>query len=141
VPGPRESVEETGGRIVRRIRSIARVFRRLRELIRGRPALIVGAGRLEEGRARKIEIGDVPAGTGVELILCRVDGKLFALDALCPHEGGRIVDGPLGEGRYVTCPLHNYHFDATNGKARGVACRPARTYRAREVGDDCEVWI
>ena len=114
---------------------------RLWGLLRGKPALIKGAGRLEEGRARKIEIGDVLAGTGVELILCRVGGRLFALDARCPHEGGRIVDGPLIESRYVMCPLHNYQFDATNGKARDVTCRAARTYRARELGNDCEVWI
>ena len=57
-------------------------------------------------------------------VLCRVDGELHALDALCPHEGGRIHDGPLAQGKYAVCPLHNYKFDPRTGEA--VECgRPA----------------
>ena len=64
------------------------------------------------------------------MILCRVEGRLHALDALCPHEGGRIVPGPLVEGKYALCPLHNYKFDPRTGKAVDVSCKAARTYRA-----------
>jgi len=117
------------------------VLGKLKGLFRGKPALIKGAGKLAEGQAKKVEIGDVLAGTGVELILCRVDGALRAVDARCPHEGGRIMDGPLVEGRFVTCPLHNFLFDPRTGKAHGVSCRAAKTYDVREVGNDCEVWL
>lgn len=110
-------------------------------LFRGRPTVIEGIGALEEGTSRSVEIGDTLAGTGVELILCRVDGKVLALDARCPHEGGRIIAGPLVEGRYAACPLHNYQFDPATGKARDVACRKARTFRVRESGEVCEVWL
>ncbi|MDP6988826.1 MAG: Rieske 2Fe-2S domain-containing protein [Planctomycetota bacterium] len=110
-------------------------------LFRGKPTIIEGTAALEEGTARRVEIGDTLAGTGVELILCRVDGEVSALDARCPHEGGRIVPGPLVEGRYALCPLHNYRFEPATGKARDVICRKARTYRVRESGDACEVWL
>lgn len=108
-------------------------------LIRGRPILIKGAGKLPEGQSKKIDIGDPLAG-GRQVVLCRVDGKLCAIDALCPHEGGRISDGPLHEGRFAMCPLHNYQFDPTTGKALDRECKNARTYRVREKGGDCELW-
>ena len=107
----------------------------------GRPGVTIpGTDQLAEGQARKVDIGDPFAG-GKQILLCRVDGKIHALDATCPHEGGRIVPGDLQEGRLAVCPLHGYRFDATNGKAVGVACPPARTYRTRERDGNCEVWV
>lgn len=111
----------------------------LKNLFRGRPILIRGTGRLPDGQARKVDVGDPLAG-GKQVVLCRVDGELFALDALCPHEGGRIADGPLMEGRHALCPLHNYRFDPRTGKAVGVVCRAARTYTVRERDGDAELW-
>ena len=60
-----------------------------------RPAVIRGAGKLEEGQARKVMLGDPVAGTGCNVVMCRVEGRLYALDDACPHEGGRISEGPL----------------------------------------------
>lgn len=113
---------------------------RLRDLFRGRPVLVQGAGKLPDGTARCVAVGDPLAG-GTELVLARVDGRLHALDRVCPHENGRISDGPLVEGRYVVCPLHNYRFDPRDGRAVGVSCRSARVYKVRETGGDCEVWV
>jgi nitrite reductase/ring-hydroxylating ferredoxin subunit len=47
----------------------------------------------------------------------------------------------LREGRYVVCPLHNYKFDPETGRALGVACKDARTYRVSEQGRDCEIFL
>jgi nitrite reductase/ring-hydroxylating ferredoxin subunit len=116
------------------------VLSKLFGMFKGRPALIQGAAKLPEGESRQIELGDALAG-GVEIVLCRVNGELHAVDRVCPHEGGRIVDGPLVEGKYVVCPLHNYRFDPTTGKAVGVMCKSAKTYRVREVGADAEVFL
>ena len=119
---------------------ITAMFGKLLSAFRGKPALIKGAGRLEEGQSKRIELGDVLAG-GVAVILCRVDGELLALDDRCPHEEGRIVAGPLAQGRYAVCPLHNYRFDPRTGAAENASCKKARTYRVREVGGDAEVWV
>lgn len=101
--------------------------------------LVQGVDRLPEGEGRKVPLGDPLAG-GAEIVLCRVDGALHAIDTRCPHEGGRIVDGPLVEGRWVRCPLHDYKFDPSNGAAVGVPCPRARTYRVVAKGADCEVF-
>lgn len=113
---------------------------RLLSLLRGRGLIIKGTGKLPEGESRKVDIGDVVAG-GTQVILCRVQGKLYALDALCPHEGGRIAPGPLVEGKYARCPLHDYKFDPKSGANVGLLCASAKTYRVREQDGDCEIWL
>jgi nitrite reductase/ring-hydroxylating ferredoxin subunit len=119
--------------------SIDRMLDRLLRLFRGKPAIVHGTSRLPEGQAKKVEIGDVLAG-GKTVILCRVDGRLHALDARCPHEGGRILDGPLIDGRYAICPLHNYTFDPQNGRVVRGSCPNATVYPVRETGGDAELW-
>ena len=113
----------------------------LLDLFRGKPALIQGTAKLAEGHAKKVDLGDPLAGTGRQIVLCRVDGELYALDALCPHEGGRISDGPLLEGRTAMCPLHNYRFDPRDGSAVGVTCRSARTVRVEERDGELELFL
>ena len=106
-----------------------------------KPALVKGTSRLEEGHAKKVDVGDVLAGTGRSVIFCRVGGELHALDALCPHEGGRITDGPLVDGRYAICPLHRYKFDPRTGQPVDVSCAKAKVYRVREKDGEAEVWL
>ena len=116
------------------------MFGRLLGFLRGPSVVIQGVDKLPEGHAKKISIGDPLAG-GTEIVLCRKQGKLFAVDVLCPHEGGRIIGGPLVEGQFVTCPLHGYKFDPANGRAVGVACKSAKTYRVVERGAEARVFV
>ncbi|GIS33789.1 MAG: hypothetical protein Ct9H90mP5_02380 [Acidimicrobiaceae bacterium] len=60
---------------------------------------------LEEGEMRVFEdIGDYG------IVVCRVNGELYALEDNCSH-----ADTPLSEGRLrshnLTCPLHGTSFD------------------------------
>lgn len=102
--------------------------------------LIPGAASIEEGESRSVDIGDPLAG-GVQVILCKVDGEVHALDSRCPHAGGQIQVGPLAHGKYAVCPLHRYLFDPKTGKAEGVACPPAKRYKTVAKGDDVEVFV
>ena len=106
-----------------------------------KPALVKGTDKLAEGHAKRVDVGDVLAGTGRQVIFCRVEGELHALDSLCPHEGGRITDGPLEEGKYALCPLHRYRFDPRSGAPVGVPCGKAKVYRVRERDGEAEIWL
>lgn len=101
---------------------------------------IPGSSRLAEGEARKVL---VPAATQdaapLELLLVRLEGRLYALDSLCPHEGGRLAEGPLWEGGCVHCPLHLYRFDPRTGAAVDVECEPARTFPVHERDGVAEI--
>jgi pyruvate oxidase len=112
-----------------------------RKLFGRKPARIEGTDQLPDGRAKKVTFGDPLAGSGVDLVLARVDGKLYAVDSRCPHEGGHIQDGPLVDGRYVRCPLHNYHFDPKAGTCVNAPCGKARLYRVEEQDGGADVYL
>ncbi|MCB9916363.1 MAG: Rieske 2Fe-2S domain-containing protein [Planctomycetes bacterium] len=117
------------------------MFKRLLQLFRGKPVRVVGIGSLPEGHARRVLVGDPFAG-GCELVICRVDGELQALNGVCPHAAdGHFMDGPLIQGKHVYCPAHNYRFDAKTGRPVGAVCGSAKTYRVEAEGDDCLVYL
>jgi nitrite reductase (NADH) small subunit len=49
------------------------------------------------------------------IALFNVDGTLYALDGICPHQGGPLGKGCL-EGTLVTCPWHGWQFDVRTGQ-------------------------
>jgi nitrite reductase/ring-hydroxylating ferredoxin subunit len=101
---------------------------------------VSGVARLPEGEARKVLLpAEHPGAPQRELLLVRLDGRLCALDTLCPHEGGRLSEGPLWDGRYVSCPLHLYRFDPRTGEAVEVECARATTYPVREADGVAEL--
>jgi nitrite reductase/ring-hydroxylating ferredoxin subunit len=97
-----------------------------------------GAASVAEGTGRKVRIPREGAPP-LEILICRVAGRLRALDTLCPHEGGRLNEGPLAEGRHAVCPLHLFHFDPKDGSCVDVDCAPAKVYRIEEDGGDA--WL
>ena len=114
---------------------LGRFFKRF-----GKQSVVIkGTMKLPEGESKLVDIGDPMAG-GVQVVLSRVDGEIFVLDSRCPHEGGRLVGGPLHDGN-VLCPLHNYLFDAKNGEVTRGVCSGAKVYPAEEKDGDCEIWI
>lgn len=64
---------------------------------------------LKEGGLMRVEPGGTP------IALAMVDGKVYAIDAVCTHEGGPLDEGKL-EGHCLTCPWHYAVFDVRNGK-------------------------
>jgi len=99
---------------------------------------IPGTAKLRDREARKVLVPRA-GGAPLELLLVRRDGVLFALDSLCPHEGGRLAEGPLMDGENVTCPLHLYRFDPRTGEAVEVECAPVRCFAVREQDGVAEV--
>ncbi len=63
---------------------------------------------LRDGAAVAVDIG------GRTYALLRIDGKVAAIDGLCPHEGGPLAEGTVQNGT-VTCPWHGWTFDACTG--------------------------
>jgi nitrite reductase (NADH) small subunit len=70
------------------------------------------------------QVAECPPGKAVERIaggrvvaLFNVDGMFYALDGVCPHQGGPLGQGRL-TGQVVTCPWHGWQFDVTSGQHR-----------------------
>jgi 3-phenylpropionate/trans-cinnamate dioxygenase ferredoxin subunit len=53
------------------------------------------------------------------IALFNVEGRLHAMDDVCPHAGASLAAGPL-RGTCITCPLHAIKFDVTTGQPVGL---------------------
>ena len=95
---------------------------------------------LEEGYAKKHLYEDKDGATQ-EVVIARVGGRLYAADTYCPHEGGRLAEGPMMEGRFYHCPLHLYRFRVKGGQAVDVPCDPVETFRVEEVDGEALVYV
>jgi nitrite reductase/ring-hydroxylating ferredoxin subunit len=77
---------------------------------------------------------------GREIVLCNVEGEIYAFQGLCTHEdlpldGGEVEDGIL------TCEWHGAEFDACSGAVRGLpATRSLEAYPTR-VDDEGRVFV
>ena len=67
-------------------------------------------------------LDEIPAGSAKtvvvgerEIALFNVGGTIYAIDNICPHQGGPLADGWL-EGTVVTCPWHAWCFELRTGK-------------------------
>jgi nitrite reductase (NADH) small subunit len=85
---------------------------------------------------------ECPPGSGCERVvegrviaLFNVDGTYFALDGICPHQGG-----PLGKGRLngcvLTCPWHGWQFDVRTGQHQVNASLRHPGFPVRVAGDE-----
>lgn len=92
------------------------------------------------------KVSETPPGTitvhevdGVRIALCNVNGRFYAIDDVCTHDGGPLDQGEL-QGNLVECPRHGAKFDVTNGRAVVLpAVRPVQTYKVALNGDDVQV--
>lgn len=76
-----------------------------------------GTGFQRVANKRDIKEGSL---LGVELegnniVLAMINGQVFAMDAVCSHQGAPLEEGTL-EDFNLTCPWHYAVFDVRNGK-------------------------
>ena len=84
---------------------------------------------LKEGGMLKVEF------FGKSILLTNVHDKLYAIDAVCSHEGGPLEEGIL-DGYEVECPWHGSRFDIRTGEVRSPpADTPQVAYEAK-IDDD-----
>lgn len=93
----------------------------------------LSATALAAGEVRAVE------AEGRKLVLCEVEGSVYALDDRCPHADVSLSGGRL-EGAILECPLHGGKLDVRDGSpARPPIRRPANTYPVRPTADGYEI--
>jgi 3-phenylpropionate/trans-cinnamate dioxygenase ferredoxin subunit len=87
-------------------------------------------GDVAPGTTRKVELDGTP------VLLCNVEGTIYAIEDVCTHDGGELDAGEL-DGCRIMCPRHGAYFDVTTGKALTLpAVLPVTTYPVRIEGDE-----
>jgi nitrite reductase (NADH) small subunit len=77
---------------------------------------------------------------GKEFGLYNVEGKVYACENTCGHQGAPLADGRL-EGKVITCPWHSWKYDVTSGVCTRDDSITVKTYPTQIQGDDILIEI
>ena len=89
-------------------------------------------------------IKEVPVGGSklvevdyIRIALFNLAGEIYAIEDVCTHDGGPLVEGEVVNGCEVMCPRHGARFDIRSGKALSFpAFEATNTYQVKIDGDD-----
>jgi len=85
---------------------------------------------LEDGQTTVLKV------EGVDVLLCRVADRYYAISNRCSHANQPLTEGKL-RGFAISCPLHGARFDVRDGKCMGgPAIRSIETFRVLQNGDE-----
>ena len=66
---------------------------------------------LEDGHVTAVQAGKIA------ICLTRFEGDYHAISNHCPHQGGPLGEGLIGDRGWVICPWHGYEYSPVDGKA------------------------
>lgn len=90
---------------------------------------VANTNDIQPSRMRAIQIN------GLEVCIANVDGKYYAINNICTHEGGPLADGRI-DGYEVECPWHSSKFDVRTGQViQPPASEPEPVYEVRVEGN------
>jgi 3-phenylpropionate/trans-cinnamate dioxygenase ferredoxin subunit len=94
---------------------------------------VASVAELTPGMRRVIDMD------GVAVALFNLDGEYFAIQDICPHDGGELANGEL-EGEVIVCPRHGARFSIRTGAVLGPpAYEDIRTFSVRVEGGRVQV--
>ena len=83
------------------------------------------------GGSKLVEVDDV------RIALFNLDGEFYAIEDMCTHDGGPLVEGEVVNGCQVQCPRHGARFDSRTGAAVSFpAFTATNIFEVRIEGDD-----
>lgn len=84
---------------------------------------VVAVNALGDGEVRPYRVD------GVDILLCRIDGRYYAVAGRCSHAAQSLAGGRLRDFA-LRCPLHGASFDVRDGRvltapaSAGIATYP-----------------
>ena len=84
---------------------------------------------LPVGLGHAFQVGDTPIA-----VFRSREGKVFAVEASCPHKGGPLADGMIA-GDQIVCPYHTFKYDSATGKCDQPNACALKTYAVTVEGD------
>lgn len=65
---------------------------------------------LSENKGKRFFVNDL------EIAIFKINGKVFALSNMCPHQHSSVIYDGLIENDHVICPVHGWKFNLATGK-------------------------
>jgi ferredoxin-nitrite reductase len=93
---------------------------------------LIRASEIQEGAAKLVRVNNQ------EIAVFKHEGRLCALQNICPHEGGQLSAGWIEDGAAV-CPLHGYKFDLASGACANDAKLKAKVFKLAADGENYTV--
>ena len=87
---------------------------------------------VQEGKGRVVKVNEK------SVALFRVDGRFYAINNICPHQGGPLGKGKV-KGYLVTCPWHDLQFDIRSGFGGDGGGNCVASYEVKVDGNDVYV--
>lgn len=86
------------------------------------------------GGSKLVEVDDV------RIALFNLDGEYYAIEDMCTHDGGPLVEGDVVNECQVQCPRHGARFDIRTGAAVSFpAFSPTTVFEVSVEGEDIRI--
>ncbi len=89
---------------------------------------------------------DLPDQAAIEVVIgeaiigiFREGDAIWAVDAICAHQGGPLVKGKLADG-CITCPWHGWRYRLSDGFNTTTGRPMLSTYPVRQINGAIEVF-
>lgn len=95
----------------------------------GEAVRVASTRDIPPGEGRAFEVG----GRQIAVFHAE-DGRFYAIDNECRHQGGPLAEGEL-DGNLVSCPWHAWVYEIDTGKCHDDPACSVATYPVRVEGD------
>ena len=95
---------------------------------------VASVSELTPGSGKVIEI------EGKTIALFNVEGKIYATDNTCLHQGGPLGEGQL-MGEVVICPWHQWEYNVRTGENVEDNSHKVATYPVQVEGGEIKVAV
>ena len=89
---------------------------------------VASTDEIKPGHGKPVDV------EGVEIAVFNVNGNFYAIDNACKHRGGPLGEGDL-DGDIVTCPLHGWQYNVTNGNCVTMPAH-VKSFEVKVEGND-----
>ncbi len=95
---------------------------------------VCNIAELKESQGERFLVNDT------DIALFKIDGKIYAVNNVCPHKQANIMHEGFVENGCVTCPLHGWTFEIATGNLLGGS-RGLKSYPVKIEKDDIYVQV
>ncbi len=95
---------------------------------------VAQVGELAEGQGRAFAVGKRMVAVFLH------DGRYWAIDDFCPHQGASLAEGYI-DGCAVSCPWHHWRFSLEDGSWLDNPKVGVDRFKVRVVGQNIQVQV